>query len=102
MTRSTCGGSSTPDLDEVAGRIKEGEWVGGHGGAGGPDEPPDRLGSTTHVAVIRWERQQRVGHTARTALARVVVPGTGVHVNNMLGEEDLNPQGFHRIPPGGG
>jgi gamma-glutamyltranspeptidase/glutathione hydrolase len=30
----------------------------------------------------------------------VVVPGTGVHVNNMLGEEDLNPQGFHRIPPG--
>ena len=30
----------------------------------------------------------------------VVVPGTGVHVNNMLGEEDLNPGGFHRIPPG--
>jgi gamma-glutamyltranspeptidase / glutathione hydrolase len=30
----------------------------------------------------------------------VVVPGSGVHVNNMLGEEDLNPQGFHRIPPG--
>ena len=30
----------------------------------------------------------------------VVVPGTGVHLNNMLGEEDLNPQGFHRIPPG--
>ena len=27
-------------------------------------------------------------------------PGTGVHLNNMLGEEDLNPQGFHRIPPG--
>jgi len=23
-----------------------------------------------------------------------------VHVNNMMGEEDLNPQGFHRIPPG--
>ena len=30
----------------------------------------------------------------------LVVPGTGVHVNNMLGEEDLNPGGFHRIPPG--
>jgi gamma-glutamyltranspeptidase / glutathione hydrolase len=29
-----------------------------------------------------------------------VVPGTGFHVNNMLGEEDLNPGGFHRIPPG--
>jgi gamma-glutamyltranspeptidase/glutathione hydrolase len=30
----------------------------------------------------------------------LLVPGTGVHVNNMLGEEDLNPHGFHRIPPG--
>ena len=25
----------------------------------------------------------------------MIVPGTGVHVNNMLGEEDLNPLGFH-------
>jgi gamma-glutamyltranspeptidase/glutathione hydrolase len=30
----------------------------------------------------------------------IVVPGTGVHVNNMLGEEDLNPLGFHRLPTG--
>jgi gamma-glutamyltranspeptidase/glutathione hydrolase len=30
----------------------------------------------------------------------VVVPGTGMHLNNMLGEEDLNPRGFHRNPPG--
>jgi gamma-glutamyltranspeptidase/glutathione hydrolase len=30
----------------------------------------------------------------------VIVPGTGVHVNNMLGEEDLNPLGFHVTPPG--
>jgi gamma-glutamyltranspeptidase/glutathione hydrolase len=29
-----------------------------------------------------------------------VVPGTGVHLNNMLGEQDLNPLGFHRHPPG--
>ena len=27
-------------------------------------------------------------------------PGTGVHLNNMLGEEDLNPQGFHMHEPG--
>jgi gamma-glutamyltranspeptidase/glutathione hydrolase len=25
-----------------------------------------------------------------------VIPGTGIMVNNMLGEEDLNPQGFHQ------
>ena len=27
-------------------------------------------------------------------------PGTGIHLNNMLGEEDLNPLGFHRQRPG--
>ena len=27
-------------------------------------------------------------------------PGTGMHLNNMLGEEDLNPLGFHRHEPG--
>jgi gamma-glutamyltranspeptidase/glutathione hydrolase len=30
----------------------------------------------------------------------VVVPGTGLHLNNMLGEQDLNPGGFHQHPAG--
>ena len=29
-----------------------------------------------------------------------MVPGTGMHLNNMLGEHDLNPLGFHQHPPG--
>jgi len=29
-----------------------------------------------------------------------VLPGSGIMMNNMLGEEDLNPGGFHRVPPG--
>src|SRR5918994_1024149 len=29
-----------------------------------------------------------------------MVPGTGMHLNNMLGEQDLNPLGFHRHTPG--
>jgi gamma-glutamyltranspeptidase/glutathione hydrolase len=29
-----------------------------------------------------------------------MAPGTGIHLNNMLGEEDLNPLGFHRLVPG--
>jgi gamma-glutamyltranspeptidase / glutathione hydrolase len=88
------------DLDEVAERIKGGEWVGGHGGAGGPDGPPDRLGSTTHIAVLDGEGNCASVTCSNGTGSGVVVPGTGVHVNNMLGEEDLNPQGFHRIPPG--
>jgi gamma-glutamyltranspeptidase/glutathione hydrolase len=30
----------------------------------------------------------------------MIVPGTGIHLNNMLGEEDLNPLGFHQAEPG--
>jgi gamma-glutamyltranspeptidase / glutathione hydrolase len=87
------------DLDAVAGRIRDGEWVGGHGGAGGPDDP-DRLGSTTHIAVLDADGNCASVTCSNGTGSGVVVPGTGVHVNNMLGEEDLNPQGFHRIPPG--
>jgi gamma-glutamyltranspeptidase/glutathione hydrolase len=29
-----------------------------------------------------------------------VLPGSGIMLNNMLGEEDLNPGGFHCMPPG--
>lgn len=30
--------------------------------------------------------------------AGYVLPGTGIVLNNMLGEEDINPHGFHRWP----
>jgi gamma-glutamyltranspeptidase/glutathione hydrolase len=85
------------NLDDVAERIRAGDWVGGHGGAGGP---ADRLGSTTHIAVLDADGNCASVTCSNGTGSGVVVPGTGVHVNNMLGEEDLNPQGFHRIPPG--
>jgi gamma-glutamyltranspeptidase / glutathione hydrolase len=88
------------DLDAVAERIGAGEWIGGHGGAGGPADPTDRLGSTTHLAVIDSEGNCASVTCSNGTGSGIVVPGTGVHVNNMLGEEDLNPHGFHRIPPG--
>jgi len=28
------------------------------------------------------------------------VPGTGIHLNNVMGEADLHPAGFHATPPG--
>jgi gamma-glutamyltranspeptidase/glutathione hydrolase len=85
------------DLDQVAERIRAGDWVGGHGGAGGP---ADRLGSTTHLAVLDAQGNCASVTCSNGTGSGVVVPSTGVHINNMLGEEDLNPQGFHRIPPG--
>jgi gamma-glutamyltranspeptidase/glutathione hydrolase len=30
----------------------------------------------------------------------IVIPGTGIHVNNIMGEEDLSPHGFHTAPAG--
>jgi gamma-glutamyltranspeptidase / glutathione hydrolase len=59
-----------------------------------------RLGSTTHVAVLDRDGLACSVTCSNGASSGVVVPGTGVHLNNMLGEQDLNPLGFHRHPPG--
>jgi len=58
------------------------------------------LGSTTHVSVLDREGWACSVTCSNGSCSGVVVPGTGVHLNNMLGEQDLNPLGFHRHPPG--
>ena len=63
-------------------------------------EIASRLGSTTHISVMDAEGGCASVTCSNGACSGVVVPGTGVHLNNMLGEEDLNPQGFHRYTPG--
>ena len=63
-------------------------------GAGG------RLGSTTHISVLDREGWACSVTCSNGSASGVVVPGTGIHLNNMLGEQDLNPLGFHRHPPG--
>jgi gamma-glutamyltranspeptidase/glutathione hydrolase len=58
------------------------------------------LGSTTHIAVLDRDGWACSVTCSNGSCSGVVVPGTGVHLNNMLGEQDLNPLGFHRFPPG--
>ncbi len=58
------------------------------------------LGSTTHVAVMDREGWACSVTTSNGSSSGVIVPGTGVHLNNMLGEQDLNPRGFHQHPVG--
>ncbi|MHB8657244.1 MAG: gamma-glutamyltransferase family protein [Solirubrobacteraceae bacterium] len=58
------------------------------------------LGSTTHVAVIDRDGWACSVTCSNGSCSGVIVPGTGIHLNNMLGEQDLNPLGFHRHPPG--
>ncbi len=59
-----------------------------------------RLGCTTHIAVLDRDGWACSVTCSNGSASGVVVPGTGVHLNNMLGEQDLNPLGFHRHPPG--
>ncbi len=58
------------------------------------------LGSTTHIAVIDHDGAACSVTCSNGSCSGVIVPGTGVHLNNMLGEQDLNPLGFHRHPAG--
>lgn len=83
--------SVTSFADRISRRQRAGE---------GPLQPGDRLGSTTHITAV-----DAAGHCASVTCSNgtgsgLIVPATGVHVNNMLGEQDLNPHGFHRHSPG--
>jgi gamma-glutamyltranspeptidase/glutathione hydrolase len=60
----------------------------------------DLLGSTTHISVLDADGACASVTCSNGSGSGVLVPGTGVILNNMLGEEDLNPAGFHRIAPG--
>ncbi len=60
----------------------------------------DLLGSTTHISALDADGLCANVTCSNGSGSGVLVPGTGVILNNMLGEEDLNPLGFHRIAPG--
>jgi gamma-glutamyltranspeptidase/glutathione hydrolase len=59
-----------------------------------------RLGSTTHISVLDSDGLACSVTCTNGEGSAVVVPGTGVHLNNMMGEEDLSPLGFFTHPPG--
>jgi gamma-glutamyltranspeptidase / glutathione hydrolase len=59
-----------------------------------------RLGATTHISVLDGRGQACSVTCTNGEGSGVVVPGTGMHLNNIMGEEDLSPLGFHRQPAG--
>ncbi len=56
--------------------------------------------ATSHVSVLDEEGLAVSLTNTAGESAGYVVPGTGFIPNNMLGEADLHPQGFHRGQPG--
>lgn len=60
----------------------------------------DRLGSTTHLVAVDADGMCASVTCSNGTGSGVIVPGTAIHLNNMMGEQDLNPLGFHRASPG--
>jgi gamma-glutamyltranspeptidase/glutathione hydrolase len=92
--------NSRRDLAFAEALYEEGMEIGFLDPAGLDLAAADLLGSTTHISVL-----DAAGNCASVTCSNgsgsgVLVPGTGVILNNMLGEEDLNPAGFHLIAPG--
>jgi gamma-glutamyltranspeptidase/glutathione hydrolase len=63
-------------------------------------EPDDRLGSTTHITAMDEHGGCASVTCSNGSGSGVFVGDTGIQLNNMLGEEDLNPFGFHSTPAG--
>jgi gamma-glutamyltranspeptidase/glutathione hydrolase len=83
-------------LDRAAAAARQAPPFGG----AAPPAPGDQLGSTTHISVLDDDGMCASVTCSNGSGSGVLVPGTGVILNNMLGEEDLNPLGFHAIAAG--
>ena len=82
-----------PYLDEVVGAIENGRpspFVA---------EPP-APNNTSHLSVIDGDGLAVSLTTTAGESAGYVVPGTGYIPNNIMGESDLHPNGFHSRPAG--
>jgi gamma-glutamyltranspeptidase/glutathione hydrolase len=59
---------------------------------------PAGLPSTTHISVVDAHGNAASLSASTGCGSGVIVPGTGIQMNNMLGEEDLNPGGREGSP----
>jgi gamma-glutamyltranspeptidase/glutathione hydrolase len=64
------------------------------------DDLEGPLGSTTHITAIDADGGCASVTCSNGSGSGVFVPGTGIQLNNMLGEADLNPFGFHATTAG--
>jgi gamma-glutamyltranspeptidase/glutathione hydrolase len=55
---------------------------------------------TTHISVADAEGNVASMTCSNGEGSGYFVPGTGIMLNNMMGEDELHPEGFHASPPG--
>jgi len=85
-------------LHEVDGKDLT-DWADITGVAEGPPVTRGPNG-TTHVSVLDRDGMIASLSSSNGTGSGVMVPGTGFLLNNMMGEEDLNPGGFGSMSPG--
>jgi gamma-glutamyltranspeptidase/glutathione hydrolase len=61
---------------------------------------PRSVRGTTHVSVVDGEGNVAAMTTSNGSCSGTFVPGTGIQLNNMMGESDLHPEGFGASSPG--
>jgi gamma-glutamyltranspeptidase / glutathione hydrolase len=59
---------------------------------------PHARRGTTHISVIDADGNAAALTLSNGEGAAYIAPGTGIMINNMLGEEDINPHGFNQWP----
>ncbi len=87
-----------PHDEALASLIANAELVGRFKGI--LSDRVDLWGNTTHVSVVDGEGNAVSVTTTNGEGSGWIAPGTGIMLNNMMGEEDLNPSGFFRWPSG--
>ena len=55
---------------------------------------------TTHISIADYEGNVASMTCSNGEGSGYFAPGTGIMLNNMMGEDDLHPDGFHSSPPG--
>ena len=76
------------------------EFLAGLPSPGSSSVHASRLGATTHISAVDADGWACSVTCTNGEGCGEVVPGTGIHLNNMMGEQDLSPFGFHAHPPG--
>ena len=82
-----------PEREEALGRLLDGVLSTGLGWMRGSP-------STLHVSVVDAEGAACSVTASSGYGSGVIAPGTGVWLNNCLGEHELNRTGVHGLPPG--
>jgi gamma-glutamyltranspeptidase / glutathione hydrolase len=61
---------------------------------------PQSTRGTTHISVVDGDGNLAAMTTSNGSCSGQFAPGTGIQLNNVMGEADLHPDGFHATPPG--